>query len=156
MPLRNGMTTKCIHHGLAIKRLREIRGLKQEALALEMGEDWSQRKISLLEGRRQIEEAVLEQVAAALQLPVETIETFCEQNLVQALAGGEKEKGKEPEETLSPTAALLLERLLGQIEENKTLYERLLQSEREKVDLLRELLIPASATHNSNGHPDTR
>lgn len=38
-----------IHHGRNIKRFREMMGIKQEALAHELGKDWSQRKISLLE-----------------------------------------------------------------------------------------------------------
>jgi len=37
-----------IHHGRNIKRFREMMGIKQEALAHELGEDWSQKKISLL------------------------------------------------------------------------------------------------------------
>ena len=34
------------HHGKNIKRLREIMGIKQEALAIDMGDDWNQKKIS--------------------------------------------------------------------------------------------------------------
>ena len=37
-------------------------GIKQEALALELGDDWNQRKISLLEQKETIEPELLEQV----------------------------------------------------------------------------------------------
>jgi len=40
---------KTIHKGRNVKRFREMLGLKQEALALELGGDWNQRKVSLLE-----------------------------------------------------------------------------------------------------------
>jgi transcriptional regulator with XRE-family HTH domain len=45
-----------IHHGRNIKRFREMMGIKQEALAHELGEDWSQKKISLLEQKEEVEE----------------------------------------------------------------------------------------------------
>ncbi|MGN6437566.1 MAG: hypothetical protein ACTHMM_13585 [Agriterribacter sp.] len=38
-----------IHEGRNVKRFREMRGLKQEALADMLGDDWSQKKISQLE-----------------------------------------------------------------------------------------------------------
>jgi DNA-binding XRE family transcriptional regulator len=36
--------SKTIHQGRNIKRFREMLGIKQEALAHELGEDWSQKK----------------------------------------------------------------------------------------------------------------
>jgi len=36
---------KTIHEGRNVKRIREILGIKQEALALELGDDWNQKKI---------------------------------------------------------------------------------------------------------------
>ncbi|HEV7333481.1 MAG TPA: helix-turn-helix transcriptional regulator [Flavisolibacter sp.] len=138
-----------VHHGLAIKRLREIRGFKQEALALELGDEWNQRRVSLLEGRESIEFDLLQRVAAALQVPVESIENFCENTVLQSLGGKAVPAGKEPETAPFPSAALLLESLLEAVRENKALYERLLQSEKEKIDLLRELFLP-----NDGGNGD--
>lgn len=40
------MQNKKIHQGRNIKRFREMLGIKQEALAFELGEDWNQKKIS--------------------------------------------------------------------------------------------------------------
>ena len=37
-----------VHEGHNIKRFREMLGIKQDALAFELGEDWNQKKISLL------------------------------------------------------------------------------------------------------------
>ncbi|MGN6212536.1 hypothetical protein [Parafilimonas sp.] len=42
---------KTIHEGRNVKRIREMLGIKQETLVLELGDDWNQKKISLLEGK---------------------------------------------------------------------------------------------------------
>lgn len=38
-------TEKKIHEGRNVKRFREMLGIKQEALAFELGDDWNQKKI---------------------------------------------------------------------------------------------------------------
>ncbi len=70
---------KPIHEGRNVKRIREMLGIKQEALALELGDDWNQKKISLLEGKETIEPQLLNEVAKALKVPVEAIKNFDEQ-----------------------------------------------------------------------------
>lgn len=67
---------KTIHEGRNIKRIREMLGIKQDALAIELGDDWNQKKISLLEGRETIEPPILEEVANALKVPAEAIKNF--------------------------------------------------------------------------------
>lgn len=44
--------TRKVHQGRNVKRFREMMGIKQEALAAQLGGDWSQKKISLLESKR--------------------------------------------------------------------------------------------------------
>src|SRR5438067_7773956 len=68
----NGMAGK-IGHGEAIQCIREIKGIKQEALAEIMGDDWTQKKISLLEKKEIIEPEIMEQVAKALGVSIEAI-----------------------------------------------------------------------------------
>ena len=51
-----------IHQGRNVKRFREMFGIKQEALAIALGDDWNQKKISLLEQTETIEDDLLEQV----------------------------------------------------------------------------------------------
>lgn len=48
------------HHGRNIKRFREMLGMKQESLATVLGEDWTQKKISALEGKETIESELIE------------------------------------------------------------------------------------------------
>jgi transcriptional regulator with XRE-family HTH domain len=60
-----------VHQGRNVKRFREMCGLKQEALALELGADWNQKRISLLEAKDEIEPEIEKQVADVLKMPVE-------------------------------------------------------------------------------------
>jgi transcriptional regulator with XRE-family HTH domain len=70
---------KTIHQGRNVKRFREMLGIKQEALALELGDDWNQRKISLMEQKESIEPDLLEQIAKVLKVPAEAIRNFDEE-----------------------------------------------------------------------------
>ena len=64
--MTNTETPKHIHQGRNIKRFREMKGIKQEALADQLGDDWSQKRISLLESKKEIEPALLDKLAKAL------------------------------------------------------------------------------------------
>jgi len=77
---------KTIHQGRNVKRFREMLGIKQEALALELGEEWNQRKVSLLEQKEVIEPELLDQVANVLKVPVEAIKNFDEQAAVNVIS----------------------------------------------------------------------
>lgn len=48
-------------------------GIKQGALAHEPGADWSQKKISQLEQKEEVEEKLLHQVGEILLIPMEVI-----------------------------------------------------------------------------------
>ncbi|WP_298737643.1 helix-turn-helix transcriptional regulator [uncultured Chitinophaga sp.] len=73
---------KKVHEGRNVKRFREMLGIKQEALAAELGEDWTQSKISLLEAKETIEPAILDRVAKVLKVPVEAIKNFDEETAI--------------------------------------------------------------------------
>jgi hypothetical protein len=49
---------KTIHHGRNVKRFREMLGLKQDGLACMLGDDWNQQKISLMEQKEIIDDAL--------------------------------------------------------------------------------------------------
>jgi transcriptional regulator with XRE-family HTH domain len=77
---------KKIHQGRNIKRFREMLGKKQETLAAELGADWTQKKVSLLEGKQEIEPAILQEVAKALKIPAAAIENFDEEAAINIVA----------------------------------------------------------------------
>lgn len=61
--------TNKVHQGRNVKRFREMLGIKQEALAAELGEGWTQKKVSLLEAKEEIGPELMEQVAKVLKVP---------------------------------------------------------------------------------------
>ncbi len=118
-------------------------GLKQEAMAYELGNNWTQKKISQLEDKETIDQETLELVAAYLHVTPEAIRKFNEESAVNfitntftdfkdnASASG---MNKDCEINFNP-----LDKLLQSYAENKSLYERLLQSEKEKIVYLEQL-----------------
>ncbi|GAB3217863.1 helix-turn-helix transcriptional regulator [Algoriphagus aestuariicola] len=128
-----------IHHGRNIKRFREMMGIKQEALAHELGEDWSQKKVSLLEQKEEVEEELLRQVAEILKVPTEAIKSFNEEtaiNFFNSSFNGQF-SGVNYHTTFNVNP---IEKWVEALEENKKLYERLLESEKEKMELLKRML----------------
>jgi transcriptional regulator with XRE-family HTH domain len=127
-------TPKNIHQGRNIKRFREMMGLKQEALAIALGEEWSQKRISLLEQKETIEDSILNQVAEILKVPVEAIKTFTEEAVFNIIGNTYHDASSSVQYqcTFNP-----IDKLIELFEENKKLYQELLQSEREKIEILK-------------------
>lgn len=69
---------RIIHQGRNIRRFREVLGIKQETLAIELGEGWNQVKISVLEQKEEVEDALLEKIAKFLNVPVVALKNFDE------------------------------------------------------------------------------
>jgi transcriptional regulator with XRE-family HTH domain len=137
-------TTKTIHEGRNVKRFREMLGIKQEALAAALGDDWNQKKISLLEAKDKLEVGVLEDVAKALKVPVEAIQNFDEEAAISFI--GNTFNNHDNSSTLnghtinySPSFNPL-DKFIEQVEENKKLYAALLKEKDEKIELLQKLL----------------
>lgn len=75
-----------IHEGRNVKRFREMLGIKQDALAYELGEDWNQKKISLLEQKETIEQPLLKQISNALKIPLEAFQNFDEEQAINFIS----------------------------------------------------------------------
>ncbi|MEJ5055096.1 helix-turn-helix domain-containing protein [Sphingobacterium sp. MYb382] len=71
-----------IHQGRNIKRFREMLGIKQEFLAFELGDNWSQKKVSLLEQKEAVEIGILQHIATILKIPFQAIENFNEEQAI--------------------------------------------------------------------------
>lgn len=129
------MTEKTIHEGRNVKRFREMLGIKQEALADALGDDWNQKKISMLEAKEQIEPALLDEVAKALKVPSNALKSFDTEQAIHNINSFHDNSAFNFQCTINP-----IEKWVEAIEENKKLYERLLQSEREKVEMMQQML----------------
>jgi transcriptional regulator with XRE-family HTH domain len=123
-----------VHHGRNIKRFRDMLGIKQEALALELGDDWSQKKVSRLEENERVEEDVLEQVAKILKVPVEAIKNFDEQAAINIISNTFSSNDSSTLNAINPHCTF------NPIDKVVELYEALLKSEREKIELLQRML----------------
>lgn len=126
---------KIIHQGRNVKRFREMLGMKQEALAYELGEGWNQKKVSLLEQKDIIDDPLLEQIASLLKVPVEAIRNFDEEKVVNIISNTVNNSDSATGNSLFnyyPT--------FNPIEKIIELYDKLVASEKEKVEILKKLM----------------
>ncbi len=128
-----------IHHGRNIKRFREMMGIKQEALAFSLGPDWSQKKISLLEQKEEVEEELLRQVGEILRIPVEAFQNFDEEQAVNIISNTFNK-----EAFIANSGGTFqfnpLEEIKKLHEEKIALYERMLKEKDEMMARLEKLL----------------
>jgi len=113
-------------------------GIKQETLAQELGEDWTQSKVSHLETRDTIDPSILEQVAGVLKVPVEAIKNFDEEAAINIVANTDNNHDNATGNsvfmyypTLNP-----IDKIVQLYDEKIALYERMLK---EKNELLEKL-----------------
>jgi transcriptional regulator with XRE-family HTH domain len=122
-----------------VKRFREMLGIKQEALAFELGDDWNQKKISLLEQKEVIEPGLLQQIADVLKVPADAIKSFDEEQAVNIISNTFNDhailNGVNYNPTFNP-----IDKLVDALEENKQLYGALLKEKEEKIALLEKML----------------
>jgi len=125
-------SSKPNHIGRKISRLRELRGLKQEALAMELG--ISQQAVSKLEQSESIEDEVLERVAKVLGVTGEAIENFSEEAVISFIGNTYNDHAASYGQYYNFNA---IDKIVALYDEKVALLERLLQSEKEKVEILK-------------------
>lgn len=129
-----------IHQGRNVKRFREMLGVKQEALAFDLGNDWNQKKISMLEQKDVIEDNILRQISNALKIPVEAFVNFDEEQAVNIISntfdnGAFLNTGHSPTFNVNP-----IEKWIEALEEIKRLNLELLKVKDEQIKVLEKLL----------------
>jgi len=130
-----------IHQGRNIKRFREMMGIKQESFAHDLGEDWSQKKVSLLEQKETIEEDILRQVSGLLNIPVEAIQNFDEEQAVNIIANTFNIEKDAYVGNSNPTFNVNPLNEIKKLHEDKiALYERMLKEKDEMMARLERLL----------------
>lgn len=136
-PLRN------THHGHAIKRIRHTLGIKQDALAIDLG--ISQAQISNYEHKKVIDDDMLEKFAKALNVAPEVIKEL-EEDPVTIIIENNTFENKEGNNIAylqndnSTNTYNSIEQILELNKEKQALYERMLELEKEKNALLEKLL----------------
>jgi len=128
-----------IHQGRNIKRFREMLGIKQEALAFDLGEDWNQKKISLLEQKDVVEEALLQKISEVLNIPVEAFQNFDEEAAINLISCNFSDNAmfnnKVEIQNINP-----IEKWIEALEEIKRLNAELIRAKDEQIKLMEKLI----------------
>ncbi|MXO04010.1 helix-turn-helix domain-containing protein [Flavobacterium sp. HBTb2-11-1] len=128
--------TKPNHMGRKISRIRELKDMKQEALAQAMGTN--QQAVSILENSETIDDEKLKEVAKALEVSVEAIKNFSDEGVINyfnSFNNFNDNSSLNTQCTFNP-----LDKLMESHEQQIKLYERLVQAEKDKVEYLEKLL----------------
>ncbi len=127
------MKDKVIHEGRNVKRIREILGIKQDALAMELG--LSQQAISALEQKEALDKDMIEKVAKALKVAPDAIKSFNEETAVNFF-----NTFYDSTVNHGAFAAYNFNCTFNPLDKVIELYDALLKSEREKIALLEKMI----------------
>jgi transcriptional regulator with XRE-family HTH domain len=116
-----------IHHGQNVKRLRDLLGVKQETVAMEL--NITQQAMSKLGQKEQIDTEMLEKISKILNVPAEVIKNFNDDAAINVIAN-----------TFHDSSFVGYKPTFNPIDRVIELYERLLKTEQEKNALLEKML----------------
>ena len=119
-------TIKGGNHGANVRRWREWRNINQDVLAEKIGV--SQATLSGYEKKEKLEQDILQKLAKALDIPVEAITEIDNGSAINIISGTWNDNSAINHYTFNP------------IDKIVELYDKLLQSEKEKVTILEEIL----------------
>jgi len=127
------------HIGRNISRIRELRDMKQEALAQALGTN--QQAISAMENSETIDEEKLTAVAKALGVTTEGIKNYSDENILSIINNTFNSHDSSTlnavnfQPTFNP-----LDKVVELYQEKEKLYERLIQTEKDKVEYLEKIV----------------
>jgi len=123
-------TIKKSNHGSNVRRWREWRNINQDTLAEKIGV--AQTTLSSYEKRDKLEPEIIEKIAKALDIPIEAITEINNDSLINIFSGTWNDNAFASGSINNPT--------FNPIDKIIELYDKLLQSEKEKVEMLQEVL----------------
>ncbi|WP_294307920.1 helix-turn-helix transcriptional regulator [uncultured Chryseobacterium sp.] len=131
-----------IHQGRNVKRFREMLGIKQEALAFDLGEDWNQKKISLLEQKATIEAPLLQAISNVLKIPVEAFQNFDEEQAINIISNTFHDfKDNAVASAMNYQCSFNpIDKIVELYDEKIALYERMLKEKEEMMERLERLI----------------
>jgi len=116
-----------VHYGHNIRRLRDILGIKQDAIASAL--DMTQQNFSNLEQRSEIDNKTLEKIAQIMKIPVEAIKNFNEDGVINIISSSFDNSG-----------SIIYNPTFNSLEKVIELYEKNLKDKDEEIAFLRNLL----------------
>ncbi|QEM06671.1 helix-turn-helix transcriptional regulator [Mucilaginibacter rubeus] len=127
------MAEPTLHIGRKISKIRELKGMKQETLAYELG--ISQQAVSKIEQSADVDGEVLEKIAKILGLSSEAIKAFTEEAVFNIISNTFHNTSSDNSTLIA--SSLNYQPTFNTVEKIVELYERLLQAEKEKNELLK-------------------
>jgi len=124
--------TKPKHIGRNISRIRELKGMKQEALATAIGV--SQQSVSNIEGSETVDEEKLQAIAEVLGVSTEAIKNYSDETVLNNIQNNYEGSVINSGPTVNHNCTF------NPLDKVVELYERLVQSEKDKVEYLEKLL----------------
>jgi transcriptional regulator with XRE-family HTH domain len=121
-------TTKPKHIGRNICRIRELKGMKQEALAIAIGV--SQQYVSNIEASETVDEDRLKTIAEALGVSPEAIKNYSDETILNIISS---------HDTSTLNSTINIQPSFNPLDKVVELYERLVQAEKDKVEYLEKL-----------------
>lgn len=119
------------HIGKNVQKVRVYLGIKQDALAMDVG--MTQQTVSKIEQQEEIEDALLSKIANALGVTPELIRDFDEERAVYNI-----NNNNYRDATINEGATPVVQQV-NPVDKIVELYERLLKSEREKIEILQKI-----------------
>ncbi|MEG1227739.1 MAG: helix-turn-helix transcriptional regulator [Flavobacterium sp.] len=124
--------TKPNHIGRKISRIRELRDMKQEALAQALGT--TQQTISIIENSETIDDEKLQAIAEILGVTVEGIKNFSEEAVLNNI------QNNYDGSVINGGPVVNHNCNFNPLDKVVELFERLVQAEKDKVEYLEKLL----------------
>lgn len=122
------------HVGRYLQRIRVYLGMKQEALAADLGVN--QQVISKIEKQEEIEEGFLKRIAEVLGISEEVIKDF---DVEKTIFNINHHNYKDANISEGATTYAIVQQI-NPLEKIVELYERLLKSEQDKIEILKKYM----------------
>ena len=122
------------HVGRNLQRIRVYLGMKQEALAADLGVN--QQVISKIEKQEEIEESFLKRIAEVLGISEEVIKDF---DVEKTIFNINHHNYKDSNISEGATTYAIVQQI-NPLEKIVELYERLLKSEQDKIEILKKYM----------------
>jgi len=116
------------HYGHNIRHLRDMLGIKQDAVAFAM--NMTQQSFSNLEQKEEIDDEILEKVAKAMNIPVDAIKNFSEDSVINIISSSLHDN----------SGSVIYNPTFNPIDKVMELYEKLIAEKNEEIILLKKLL----------------
>ncbi|AMR33462.1 transcriptional regulator [Mucilaginibacter sp. PAMC 26640] len=130
------MAEPTLHIGRKISKIRELRGMKQETLATELG--ISQQAVSKIEQSADVDGEALEKISKILGVPADAIKNFNDDAVLNIISNTFTSQDTSTLNAINFQPSFNpIDKIVELYNEKIVLLERLLQAEKEKNELLK-------------------